>query len=343
MTSFARARSLAVSLLVLLACCAAAAQDAEPLTLEVALARAGEHAQAVESARSALADAQRALETAAVDPATTRLAQASAARAVAAAEGDLKVATAAVNHEVVSAYAEVLEAQAAKALARKRLEILTVTLQATRARFEAGAVTAAEVTTAERDVANQERALEEAESRLAFARDALETLIGIEPVSLAPITVDDLLEADELELLVTEVLERSARVAGARRAVEAAEAQLAATDNALSSRMEIEAARRGVANAVDALANAVVSVQRDVQRSRSAGTATENRYRGARDAAAAASAALAAQRARLGAGTISALAFAQAEFALEAALADEAGALHALVAAQYALRAASVR
>lgn len=343
MTSFGRACAIAVASFILLACAVATAQDPHPLTLGAALALAAEHAPTVESAQNSLADAQRNLDTAVSDPMTTRLAQVSAARAVAAAESELAVAIAAANHEVVSLYAEVLEAQAALSLARKRLDILTVTLEATRARFEAGAVTAAEVTSAEGDVANQERALTEAEGRLEFARDALAALIGAEPGVLAPITVDDLIPDDEIAAAVSGVMERSARVAAARRALEAAEAQLAATDNALSSRVEIEAARRAVENAADALANSEAAVVRDVQRAHSAVTAAENRYRGARAATTSASSALAAQSARLEAGTISTLAYAQSELMLQAAMVDEASALHDLVAAQYAVRATSVR
>lgn len=343
MKSFARARAIAVASLVLLACAAATAQDPQPLTLDAALALAREHAPAVEAARSALADAQRNFGTAAADPMTTRLARAAAARAVAAAEGELAVALAAADHEVVSLYAEVLETQAALSLASRHLEILKVTLDATRARFAAGAVTAAEVASAEGDIASQERALNEAESRLQFAFEALSALIGTEPDSLASITVDDQIPDDELEAVVSGVLEGSARVAASRRALEAAEAQFAATDNALSSRVEIEAARQAVEYAVDALTNSEATAIRDVQRSRSAVTAAVNRYRGARDATASVGSALAAQRARLKAGTISVLAYTQSELALQAAVADEAAALHALVGAQYALRATAVR
>ncbi len=343
MTSFRRARAIAVAIFFLLTCAVAAAQDPHQLTLDAALALAAEHAPAVESAQNSLADAQRNLNTVVSDPMTTRLAHAAAARSVAAAEMDLVVARATANHEVVLAYAEVLEAQAARSLASKRLELLTVTLEATRARFGAGAVTAAEVMSAESDIASQERALWEAESRLAFAEDALAALVGEQPASLAPITTEDLLAGAELEALVAGVLESSARVAEARRALETAEAWLAAADNPLSARMEIEAARQAVANAVDTLAVAEATAVREVQRARSAVTSADNRYDGARAAVASADSALAAQEARLEAGTISALAFAQSELALQAAVADEASALHDVVAAQYALRVAGVR
>ena len=343
MTSLAQARYLALTFLAVLAGAVVMAQDPQPLTLVDALARAGEHAPAVEAAERALADAQRELELATVDPTTTRQAHGAAARSVAAAEMDLVVARATANQEVVLAYAEVLEAQAERSLARKRLEILGVTLEATRARFGAGAVTTAEVSNAESDLASQERALLEAESRLAFAEDALAALVGGQPASLASITTEDLLADDELEALVDGALESSARVAAARRAVEAAEARLAAADNALSARMEIEAARQSVANSVDALAVAEATAVREVQRARFAVTYADNRYNGARAAAASAASSLAAQEARLEAGTISALAFAQSELALQAAVADEASALHDLVAAQYALRVAGVR
>jgi len=343
MTSFAQARYLAAAFLILLAGAVVMGQDPQPLTLADALARSGEHAPAVESAGRALADAQRELELASVDPTITRLAHAAVARSVAAAEMDLLLAIATTNHEVVLAYAEVLEAQAARSLASKRLGILTVTLEATRARFGAGAVTAAEVSNAESDLASQERALLEAESRLAFAEDALAAIIGVQPAYLAPITTEDLLADAELEALVAGVLESSARMAAARRAVETAEARVAAADNALSSRMEIETAQQAVANAVDALGVAEATALREVQRARSAVTSADNRYNGARAAAASAASSLAAQEARLEAGTISALAFAQSELALQAAVADEASALHGLAAAQYALRVAGVR
>lgn len=126
--------------------------------------------------------------------------------------------------------------------------------------------------------------------RLRSALGALTAQIGTEPGSLAPISVDDLISDDELEAIVPSVLESSSRVADSRRAMEAAETQYATTDNALSSQVEIEAAPKRVEKAAGAPANSLAT----------------------------ANAALSAQTTRLEVGTISALAFSQSEFALQA-------------------------
>lgn len=343
MSPFRQVRLSAALVLSLMLASGASAQDGESLTLAAAVASGSEHAQAVVDAQRALADARLDLELAALDPATTPLALAAAERTVAAAEDGVTVATATAKRAVVAAYAALLEAQSARSLAIQQLEIFDITLQATRARFEAGAVTATDVTRAENDVARQQRTLQEAESDLDFAKDALAALLGREVEELTPITAEDQLPAMTLEATVAGAPEQSARLAAARRALKAAEEQLAAIDNALSSRAEIEAARLRAASAADAIEEVSETARREVQRAVVVMTNAENRYRGAREAAAAAAAELAAQRARLEAGTISELAFRQAELEYANARATQAAALHALVTAQYTLLEHTVR
>ncbi len=354
MTSFPKARSLAVSIaiaiIVALAWSSAGAQGAPQtagqtaeLTLAAALVDGSEYASAVVTARTDLATAKRDLDIAVADPSTTPLAVAAAQRAAAAAEDNLAVAIATADGDVVAAYADVLEAVASHALAAHQLDILTTTLQATRARFDAGAVTPADVSKAESDVASQQRTLQEAETDLAFANDTLAALLGKDPGTLAPITEDDLLPDESLDEVTARALEASARLKNARRSLEAAQAQLAAVDNALSSRSDIEAARTAVTTATDALKDMETTVTRDVQRAYASVTAARNRYRGTLDSVASATAELAAQQVRLTAGTISELAYSQSQLTLENSRASAASALHALLAAQYALGLVGVR
>ncbi len=344
MTSFPKARSLAftIATAAALAWSGAGAQTAEP-TLAAALADGAEYAAAVVTARTDLATAKRDLGIAVADPSTTPMALAAAQRAVAAAEDGLAVAIATADGDVVAAYADVLEAAATHATATHQLAILTTTLQATRARFDAGAVTPADVSKAESDVAGQQRTLQEAETDLAFANDTLAELLGKDPGTLAPITEDDLLPDASLDEVTAQALEASARLKNARRSLEAAQAQLAAVDNALSSRSDIEAARTAVTTATAALQDMEATVARDVQRAYASVTAARNRYRGTLDSVASATAELAAQQVRLTAGTISELAYSQSQLSLENSRASAASALHALLAAQYALRLAGVR
>lgn len=331
------------ALAVVLAFVVAAAQTESELTLTAALEIGSENAAAVVAAKDNLADARRDLEVAAADPSTTPLALAAAERKVAGAEDDLALALATANGEVVSAFAEVLQAAANREAAALQLNILETILEATNARFAAGAVTSADVTKAESDVANQQRTLQEAETDLTFAEDSLAALLGVPVGPLAPITEADLLPEDELAEMVDGAAATSARLAAARRNLDAARAQLAAVDNALSSRAEIDAARKAVESAEDALNDVEDAMEREVRRARASVTAARNRYRGALDAAESATADLAAQAVRLEAGTVSALAYAQSELALKKAEASTAAALHGLLKAQYSLMAATLR
>ncbi len=321
----------------------AAAQAAANLTLASALQVGSEYAPDVVAAAESVASALRESELASADPATTPMALAAARRTVAAAEDALGVAVQTAKRDVVLAYADVLQAQTRVALADHQLRNLSVTLQATQARFAAGAVTPADVSRAENDVAGQQRTLQEAESDLDFARDALAALLGQDIGDLTPVTEADLLPDEVVEAVAAGAPEGSARVATARRNLEAAQMQLAARDNALSSRAEIEAARGAVESATEALANVEAAVVREVQRAQASVSTAANRYRGAKVAAASAASELAAQQVRLNAGTISELAYSQAELAYMNALASEASALHSLLAAQYALELAARR
>lgn len=343
MSSSRLSRLAAALFLVFMLVSGAWAESSEVLTLPAALAVGSEYAPAVVDAERALADARLDLELAQLDPATTPLALAAAERAVAAAEDGLASAIATAKREVVAAYAALLETRAAQAVADQQLEILGITLQATRARFEAGAVTAADVSRAENDVARQQRALQEAESDLGFARDALTALLGREVGEVAPMSADDRLPEETIEAAVASAPAGSARVAAAQRALEAAQEQLAATDNALSSRVEVEAARARADSAAEAIVEVRAAAVREVQRAAALMANAGNRHRGAHEALVAAEAELAAQGARLEAGTISELAYRQAELGYENARAAEAAALHALVSAQYALLEVAAR
>lgn len=349
MTFHHPARSL-VTLLILavsLGGGAAAAQGTDALTLAAALAGGSEYAADVVTARTNLTTAERDHAVAAADPSTTPMALAAAQRAVDAAADALAVATATAEGDAAAAYAAVLEAATTRDLAARQLDILTRTLEATRARFGAGAVTAADVAKAETDVASQRRTLDEAETSLAFAQDSLAVLLGAglgsDLTALTPVTEADLLADEPLEDVTDRAGEASARVRSAQRSLQAAQEQLGAVDNALSSRSDIDAARTAVTTASDALADMQATVVRDVQRAYASVTAARNRYRGTLDSVDSAAADLAAQQVRLTAGTISELAYAQSELSAENARASAASALHALLSAQYALRLASLR
>lgn len=344
MTYLKLARYVACAALVLvLAFSTVMAQGAASLTLAEALEVGSQYAPDVVAAGVNVVSAQRDLELASADPSTTSMALAAARRAVAAAEDALGVAVQTARRDVVLAYADVLQAQTRVALAEHQLRNLSVTLQATQARFAAGAVTPADVAKAENDVASQQRTVQEAESDLDFARDSLAALLGQDIEGLGPVTEADLLPDEVVEAVTAGAPEGSARVATARRNLEAAQMQLAARDNALSSRAEIEVARSAVESATGALASVEAAVVREVQRAQASVSTAANRYRGAKVSAASAASELAAQQVRLDAGTISELAFSQAELAYKNALASEASALHSLLAAQYALELAARR
>ncbi|MFO7245041.1 MAG: TolC family protein, partial [Actinomycetes bacterium] len=220
------------------------------------------------------------------------------------------------------------------------LAIAETTLEATRARYDAGAATLADVLSAENTAANRRRELQQAEADLEDARLALARLVG-DLGALAPVTDDNLLPAVELDPEAGAA--GSARVRAAERQLAAAREQLAATDNALSSRVQVESARAQVEDAEEALAEARRSYADALRQAAAAVAAAEDRLAGARESLRLAELSLEAQRARLEAGTISRLAFDESRLSYLGALAGVDQARHALLRAQLQLRLALVQ
>lgn len=294
-----------------------------------------------------LLDAQRDLETAErdlvrsqADPQALGLDLLAAEQAVAAARDAVKTATLAAELEIATAYTDLLDIEYTLAQAEIESEIATTTLEATRARHQAGAATELEVVQAENTQASNERTAQEIRIDRDLAVGALQGLLGTSIAGLTPIMDSRVPESPILDEVLAATLERNTRLLAAERAVESARAQLAAVDNALSARAEIEAARDAVTSAETSLRTLRSNLELSIQQTYASVSAAGNRLVGAEEAYATSLENLEGQRARLEAGSISALAFREAELSTLASEASLASARHALMLAHMQLESA---
>jgi outer membrane protein, heavy metal efflux system len=318
------------------------AQDAEPvtLTLDAALEAAPEVDADVLDAHSDLDAAERDLARTRADPQALGLDLLAAEQAVAAARDRLETATAAAELGAATAYAGLIEAEDALAQAEVEREIAATTLEATRARQAAGAATELEAAQAANDLAAAVRTLQEAQADSDLALSTLRNLLGRSLDELAPITDAEVPDAEPLDVVLAHAVERNTRLRTAERAVESARAQLAATDNAFSAQAEIDAARDTLTSAQATLETTRGNVELSLRQAYASVTAARNRLQGAVEAFGASLENLEGQRARLEAGSISALAFREVELSHLVSGASLASSRHSLLLALLQLEAA---
>jgi outer membrane protein TolC len=239
--------SALVAVLALVA--GALAQDPPALDRTTAEAEAVAASVDVRTAQLDLDAARREAARVEADPTSLRVALLRARHGVEAAEDALRNARAAARDAGADAFEAALQARDGVAVARTALDIAWTEAEAARIRLEAGAATENDVARADDVARSAERDRADAERRFALALDRLAQAIGrdeaprrlVEPV------------ADPNVPSLTSVLERTTENASLRaalRAVELAEAQLAAVDVAFTSaRADVEAAEDAVATA----------------------------------------------------------------------------------------------
>lgn len=321
----------------------AAAPNPQPLTLQAALDLVQENDVDVLNARAALTSAQRDLGRTNADPQALGLDIMAAEQAVAAADDTLSVSLAAARASVADAYTKLLEA--ARSVERAELEasIAATTLEATRVKAGAGAATEIEVTLAETSFAAAQRAIKEAVTSRDLATEKLQSLIAQEIGHLQPIAADDIPDVPTLDLLLEQASLNNARLKSARRAVATTSANLTATDHAFSAQAQIDAAREAVDNAKASLKVAEHNLQLTLRQAYANVTAASNRLLGTETDDAVAARTLQDQEARLRAGSISPLAFKEAELSRFSSASSLAAARHALLLAVLQLQLSALQ
>jgi len=140
---------------------------------------------------------------------------------VEAGQADLRGAESALFSQTVAAYMDVLRTEALAGLATNQVEVLEVTLSATRDRFEIGDTTLTDVAQAESRLALAEGDLRNALANLASARETYIELVGLPPEDLeAPPPLPNL--PDSVGKAVVTALENNPDLIAARERAEAA-------------------------------------------------------------------------------------------------------------------------
>ena len=324
-------RTLLAALISLLACAALAqaTPSQPPLTLERALALGPDASAAVLTARSRLAAARRDEARVNADPASLRVERITAQNARLDAERSLTATLAANRVTVASAFVAALEADTALEVARLDAAIEQQTLQAQRARLDAGAATDLDLAKARNAAASAQTAVDDATTQRTLATTTLASLVGA-PVPALDGTVTPP-ELSSLDDYLQRARQDHAGLAGARDALRLSQAQLEAVDNDFSSAAQIQDARDAVSDARRQLAEIDRTLELSVRGAYANAEAARASMENATAADAAAEQDLEAARARLGAGSISPLSYRNSQLTRLQAAQALAAARHALV------------
>lgn len=224
-------------------------------TLPDALATADQRTGVV-TARLDLGDVERALERTLADPAALRLERLQAQQGVELAVARLRAARFAAYTDVASAYVQVLEASAGRALAEDAVALAERGLEIARIRLERGAGTELDVRDAETDLAGARGDLASAQQGEALARRSFTSLTGLEADDLS--TVPGELLATELpdEDVLHERLDRAPTLLQAAHGVELARTARDLLDPAYAPARDIESAELSVTQAQEGLTEA---------------------------------------------------------------------------------------
>ncbi|HEX7003535.1 MAG TPA: TolC family protein [Trueperaceae bacterium] len=284
------------------------------------------------AARNELQAAERQLERIQQDPLALRLDVIEAENAVVNAQNDLLAAIRQARTAAADSYYAALEARNDLEVSTQQKAIARTTLEATRIRFEAGAATRIELETAENELEAAQQRLEDTEGTFSLALAQLSGLLGqkISEQELQPITANP--DVPQLDTAL-ERLRTNTGLEVARQAIEIAELELAAVDNAFSSRLEIEQAEahlEGVRRDLNAL---VESLELTVRQRHNQALIAQGKHESALAALDATAEKLNAQELRYESGIISQLELMQAQLDHVEAKAQVAIALHDLLQA----------
>jgi outer membrane protein, heavy metal efflux system len=289
------------------------AQEAPPaLTLEQALTFAPNVNATVISGETDLAAAQRDLDRVNNDPLALRLEKLQAEQSVATEQEDLNKGLLSSRLDVTDKFFAALEADQSLANAQKQLEINNATLEAQQIRFEAGAITQIDLSKAQNDAVNAERTVRDAQNTRNLAYSQLANVIGQSVSALVPYEAAAPTLAPLEEVQQTAMTENT-QLKALQRSVDLARTQLEITDNAFSSRSEIDSAKDALANAELNLSDYQSTLGLTVESSYNTVLAAQASYENALEAFQTSADDLAAQQTRLDAGSISPIAFQQSE------------------------------
>ena len=314
----------------------------EPVSLEALLALGVPLDDSVVDAFEALVEEEAALARTVADPSSTALQRVAAERAVRRAVETVEVARVTAEHALTEKVLALLEAWDARDAAREDLAILEARWEATVARFEAGAVTALDVTDAENAVAAAARTLANREEAAARAERDVTSSVGQRVTQVARVELDDLPDVPARENVTAEALAVSQRVRTAVDAVAAAEEALAALRHALSARVDVEDAEATLEAAKRNVVRVEDSVTMRVRNAYETLIAAERTLASREEALRVSLERMEGQRSRFDAGTISALALRESEASHVDARIQRDAALHDVWIAHAALRVAMV-
>lgn len=306
------------------------------LTLAATLEAAPTLDPDVLGAENALRAAERTLTRLQADPLALRVPTLQAQGGVESARAGLSAARLVSRTEATGAYFAALGAGSALELTEAALDLETAKLEATRIRFEAGAATRLELLQAENSLDAAKRDLTDAEQTRSLALRELGSLVGqdasrLGPVSLTVPAVPTLVQS------LTEATRTNSGVRAVASALEVAEAELAAVDNAFSAQADIEAVRDNLASVESALQTARRSLELSVRGAHGELESAARSFENAQASFAAAGEELAAQQARLDAGSLAPIAFEESRLMYRRSEAELYGALYEFRLAALAL------
>ncbi|MGL4611483.1 MAG: TolC family protein [Trueperaceae bacterium] len=306
------------------------------LTLEQALNLAPDVNAAVIAGRTDVSAAERDLERINRDPLALRLEKLQAEQTLASEQENLEAALLSSRLDVMDKFFAALEADQALANAQKQQQISVATLEAQQIRFEAGAVTQIDLSNAQNDAVEAERIVRDAQNTRNLAYSQLSSVVS-QPVSkLAPYKADAP-TLRPLEQIRTEAKEKNNQLKLLQRSVELAKTQLEITDNAFSSRSEIDGAEDALANAELSLSDYQNSLELTVESSYNSVLSAQASYENALETLRTSAYDLAAQKTRLDAGSISPIAYQQSELSHAQSQAELDTAKHQLTLAHIRL------
>ncbi len=316
-------------------------QEAPPsLTLEAAFQIAPDASADLIAARTEVAAAQRDLDRTLADPLALRVPRLQAEQRLASAREALDAGLIALRITVARAYFTALEADEALEIARLEHAIAQVSLEAQQVRFNAGAATQLDLDRAGNDLDTAVRTLAETGSDRELAYAELASQLGTAVTSLGPLA--EAAQLPELGGVVAEAQTRNGRVRAAQRAVELAQAQLDAVDNAFSARADIESARDRLADAERDLNETLRTLELDLTSSYNSAVAAQARLDSAQASSATSAEDLAASSIRFDSGNLSPISYEQARLGHARTIASEHSALHAQILAALQLEQAVV-
>ncbi len=151
-------------------------------------------------------------------------------------------------------------------IAQLQLDIATTTLETAQIKYSAGAATNIDLERAKNDLAANQREMTDAQQTKELAYREISTFLNLNVNSL-PATDFNSSEVPQLDQATAKALTSNSQLLEAEQAVELAQVQLEAIDNAFSARVNIDHARDKLMDAQTKLTDIHCSLEITVQQS----------------------------------------------------------------------------